>query len=264
MKRAFNFTINTEFDTKSNYTNKLIANKKSIQNSLDIFLSNDNTLDGKKLVGEWFPEIRNCKVFISHSHKDTALAESFANWLNQHFQISSFLDSHVWGYSAELLKELYNENSEDTSSEFNYDKLAYYSSHVNLMLSNALNNMIDKTDFLFFLNTENSIEDVSLKDEQTDYRTDSPWIMSELYTSYLIWKNQSKMTVGMESEGTILEEILKIEHEAHTEHLTEINKKNLIDAKFSVLDKLSYKEYLARSPENDFINFLTSYTTDNL
>lgn len=56
-----------------------------------------------------------------------------------------------------------------------------------MMLSTALNNMIDSTECLFFLNTPNSI---SLSNEITNEQkfTYSPWLYSELTTASIVEK----------------------------------------------------------------------------
>lgn len=44
--------------------------------------------------------------FISHSHSDEKLANMIAGWLNDKFKLNYFIDSNVWGYSDNLIKEL--------------------------------------------------------------------------------------------------------------------------------------------------------------
>lgn len=98
--------------------------------------------------------------------------------------VKSFIDSCLWGYSNDLLREIdekYCRHSNGTS--FDYDKRNYSTSHVHMMLSIALSRMIDKCESVFFLNSENSI---SIAEEISKERTASPWIYNELSLADMI------------------------------------------------------------------------------
>lgn len=133
------------------------------------------TLDADSIWDEWFLEIK-ADVVISHSSKDAALAKTLANWLKENHQLTSFIDSEIWGHSDELLKELDNEYCLNHGGEtYSYEKRNGSTSHVHMMLSYALTRMIDRTECFIFLESHNS----STAKESVS-GTFSPWIFHEL------------------------------------------------------------------------------------
>lgn len=162
------------------YENK----KKDIQNSLREFIGLDGIIDGTKLQENWFPTKQKFDVFLSHSHNDEKLPICLAGFLKEKLDLDTFIDSCLWRYSNDLLKELdkkYCKYSDGVS--YDYDKRNYSSSHVHMMLSIALSRMIDNCEAVFFLNSENSI---SLSVEIDRERTSSPWIYNELSMADII------------------------------------------------------------------------------
>ena len=108
----------------------------------------------------------------------------FTGFLKEKLDLDTFIDSCLWRYSNDLLKELdkkYCKYSDGVS--YDYDKRNYSSSHVHMMLSIALSRMIDNCEAVFFLNSENSI---SLSEEIDSERTSSPWIYNELSMADII------------------------------------------------------------------------------
>lgn len=155
-----------------------------IQSSLKEFIGIDGVIDGTKLQESWFPTKQKFSVFLSHSHADEKLAVSIAGFLKKELNLNTFIDSCLWGYSNNLLREIdekYCRHSNGTS--FDYDKRNYSTSHVHMMLSIALSRMIDKCESVFFLNSESSI---SIPEEINKERTTSPWIYNELSLADMI------------------------------------------------------------------------------
>lgn len=155
-----------------------------IQSSLKEFIGIDGVIDGTKLQERWFPTKQKFSVFLSHSHADEKLAISIAGFLKKELKLNTFIDSCLWGYSNDLLREIderYCRHSNGTS--FDYDKRNYSTSHVHMMLSIALSRMIDECEAVFFLNSENSI---SIGEEINRERTASPWIYNELSLADMI------------------------------------------------------------------------------
>ncbi len=158
--------------------------KRLAEADLDLFISPDGIIDGKKLEQEWFPNI-TAHIFISHSHNDLDMAIGFAGWLNQNFQLTCFIDSCIWGHTNVLQKRIDERFTKNTSGEtYDYDKRNYSTSHVNMMLSMALTKMIDNCECLFFLNTPQSVNVADVV-EQSTY---SPWIYAEMTTAKYIEK----------------------------------------------------------------------------
>lgn len=121
-----------------------------IQSSLKEFIGIDGVIDGTKLQESWFPTRQKFSVFLSHSHADEKLAVSIAGFLKKELNLNTFIDSCLWGYSNDLLREIdekYCRHSNGTS--FDYDKRNYSTSHVHMMLSIALSRMIDKCESVF-------------------------------------------------------------------------------------------------------------------
>ncbi|KJG02188.1 hypothetical protein [Photobacterium angustum] len=241
MFKGFNVTLDASDSLfpkdLSSYKNKIEKNKKHIQKSLKDFLLDDGSIDGEKLKQEWFPDLKNTHVFISHSHRDIDLAERLACWLYDNFKIRSFIDSHVWGYANDLLKELDNKYAySPTNSIYDYDIRNETTSHVHMMLSSALNEMIDRCECLFFLNTDNAIKNIALSSQVDDHRTASPWIMSELVTSTIIRKKQNITRVSKLNESVLekstssdsaINNNLIIQHKAPINHLIKLDNKKL-------------------------------------
>ena len=212
------------------YGNNLYEDlKKAIRPSLGSYIIDNETLDAEKIQKDWFPEV-NAHIFISHSHKDESLAIALAGWLLNNFGLKAFIDSCVWGYANDLLKILDNQYCRNNKPDsYNYNKRNYSTSHVHMLLMTALNKMIDKTECVFFLNTENSVSIVS----GIENRTLSPWIYGEIETTRIIEKHQPKReTIKMFNESRVLLEkaedsLLNIAYPMNTSHLYDLTPQTL-------------------------------------
>ena len=141
-------------------------------------------IDGTKLQEGWFPTKQKFNVFLSHSHDDENLAISLAGFLKEELNLDTFIDSCLWGYSNDLLREIDEKYCRNRNSTFfDYEKRNYSTSHVHMMLSIALSRMIDQCEAIFFLNSESSI---SLDEEVKKERTSSPWLYSELSLAAMV------------------------------------------------------------------------------
>lgn len=233
MYRGYNLKIKVKKDQA--FWNFHKAGKELYQNNLiDIgktftsFLDKDGTIDGTKMQANWFPQY-NSDVFISHSHADEDLAIFVSGWLSKKHGIKSFIDSCLWGYSNKLLKEIDSTYSwtDSTKSHYSYDKVNYSSSHIHMMLSNALAMMIDKSECFFFLNTPKSV--VPFKEMDI---TKSPWIYSEIVLSKLIEKkapNRPMKLTEAFSNFSGDEEKLEINYNLDLTHLTPLNFASLFE-----------------------------------
>lgn len=226
MYRGFN--LRTKFVDEKFYNighARYMAQKPIFEKGLRNFMNADSSLDGAKILNSWFPQVE-AHVFISHSHNDETFAITLAGWLWDCFKINSFIDSCIWGYANDLLKQIDNAHCVRPDGYYDYDKRNYSTSHVHMMLSTSLSMMIDKTECLFFLNTPSSIKPVDGID-----KTESPWIYNELAISQLIRKQTPKRI-----ETILLEESryfakggkLEIKLPADLSHLTEISHKELL------------------------------------
>lgn len=145
--------------------------------------------DGTQIEKDWFPMIE-ADIFISHSHSDDRLANGIAGWLNAKFGLKCFIDSCVWNYSDNLLENINSEFSNKRNNPnggylYDHEKCNVASKHVNIMLSIALQKMIDKTEVTILLNTKNSISNYGDVYQDATY---SPWIYSEIVCTQIVRK----------------------------------------------------------------------------
>jgi len=228
MFRGFNLTIDdsdfSEFYLEGERIH--LKNKTIVKEGLDRFLDDDGDLSASKIVGEWFPSIK-ADIFLSHSHKDEDMIIALAGWLNCKFQINSFIDSCVWGYSENLLKSIDNSYCRQPGKKtFYYDKRNRSTAHVYIMLSTALSKMIDDCEAVFFVNTPNSISSsdyISGADE-----TLSPWIYSEIAMTRLVRKkslSEYRGGVSLEEQTLILKSRgdLNVKYDVDLDHLIDLS-----------------------------------------
>ncbi len=169
------------------------AQMKAVRQRLDQFVLPDGLLDATKLQGRWFPSIA-ADVFISHSHADRDLALGFAGYLSEKFNLTSFIDSCVWGFGDELLKSIDQKYCyQPETKTYVYEKRNRSTSHVHMMLSTALSSMIDHCECLFFMNTPSSITPLDVIGKNGD-GTLSPWIYSEIAFSRLVRRKPAPRT----------------------------------------------------------------------
>ena len=250
MYKGFNLKLHdiSSLSNDEKYSVELKGNKKNIITKLDDLILSDGYLDAEELIKEWFPK-GEYHVFISHSHKDKEIAECLANWLHENFGLKAFIDSHVWGYASELLQKLNDRFARKDAETYEYSPAISNAAHVHLMLSTALSEVIDKSECLFFINTENTLQDITLKDGSEDQRTASPWIMSELKTSSIIEKKLSKSrviksrTIALESES----KGAKLLYKTSTEHLVPLTVSDLEDWLYKSRDIISSRLHWLRS-----------------
>ena len=174
----YNNTLNRHLITGRDIYN---SHKKNVQLCLDKYISKDGVINGTELKNNWF-SIDKTDVFISHSHKDIEKVKAFAGWLSDTFGLTAFVDSCAWGYCDDLLRAIDNKYCYDKKKDtYDYNLRNYTTSHVHMMLSTALVEMMDRSECLVFFNTPNSI---IMKDElgkiSKKEKTTSPWIMYEL------------------------------------------------------------------------------------
>lgn len=232
MFRGFN--LNLDFKDQSYYDSGLKfleRNNSRVRQKIRSFLNPDGSLDGTKMQEDWFPLIE-ADIFVSHSHKDEARAITLAGWLWDTFEMKTFIDSCIWENFTVVLKEYDDAHcSDDGGITYSYKSRNFSTSHFHMMLSTALNMMIDNTECLFFLYTPNSVQ----RKEKLD-KTDSPWIFSEIETTKLIRKKPPERysynrTFSKADGALILEgkELPKIEYVLKMKHLTKINSDDLVN-----------------------------------
>ncbi len=161
--------------------------ESEVQDCLSKYISEDGIINGSDLKEHWF-SISEKDIFISHSHKDLNKVKAFAGWIYETFGLEAFIDSCSWGYCDELLRKIDNKYCYNPKTKtYNYNLRNYTTSHVHMMLSTALTEMMDKTECVIFFNTPNSINMAEELDKVTKKdKTVSPWIYHELSMTTLL------------------------------------------------------------------------------
>lgn len=200
---------------------KLIYDKQKslVHESLDRYLSPEGRLQASQIEKEWFPTV-NADVFLSHSHQDRDKAIMLAGYL-QNMGISTFIDSCVWGYADDLLKEIDNiyciqEKKPDGGRIYDYDTRNDSTAHVHMILNGALMKMMDSTECLMFMDTPNSLSASDLKNGKTN----SAWIYSELLMSDLLRK---RTIIRKSYNESVMHDGLSVEYDVDIKHLTKIS-----------------------------------------
>ena len=159
-------------------------------NAINDYVNAGGILDASKLMNDWFPKVK-ADIFLSHSHDDKEMLLCFAGWLNKEFGIKAFIDSTVWGYSDNLLQQMDNRYShpEKNGTTYDYKSCIRTSANVHLMLSIALEHMIDSTECFMCIDTEKSIRKRINAEGKEEVKTGSPWIYDEL-RAYKIIRQQ--------------------------------------------------------------------------
>lgn len=153
-----------------------ILNEKIVQN---------DAIQAKEVMDEWFPRA-HYDVFLSHSHKDEDLCHLIVRFLTN-MGLTVFMDSMVWGYCNDLLKDIDNEYSyiEETGN-YSYEIRNNSTAHVHMMLASALSEVLDNSECILFLNTPQSI---CYNELTKTNQTASPWIYHELVMTKLLRMN---------------------------------------------------------------------------
>lgn len=168
--------------------------EKESKKCLDKFIKENDRVDGSALKEQWF-SVSHKDIFISHSHEDLSKVKAFAGWIEKTFNLTCFIDSCVWGYCDDLLKEIDDKYCKKNTSTYSYELRNNTTSHVHMMLSIALSEMIDNCECIIFFNTPSSVslnqnlEEIS---NSKEIFTPSPWIYHELAMTNMIRQTTPK------------------------------------------------------------------------
>lgn len=147
------------------------------------------TVNGTELAKEVFAQ-EHYDVFLSYSHNDKDLIYIIAGLLEEQFDLKVFVDTFYWGHADSLLKEIDDINCKQPDGTYNYAKRNLSTSHVHAMLTSAIIQIMDSSEIVIFINTDNSVP--VLQDTLSGIKkyTFSPWIYEEvLLTKYLRERN---------------------------------------------------------------------------
>ena len=185
------------------------SHEKEVQDCLSDYISEEGIINGTDLKEHWFA-ISKKDVFISHSHKDINKVKAFAGWLYECFGLEAFIDSCSWGYCDDLLNKIDKKYCyRPKTNTYDYQLRNYTTSHVHMMLSTALTQMIDNTECIIFFDTPHSInmaeELEKIEKKRKKETTLSPWIYHELSMTTMlrtIEPDRTKIVVEHFSQDT--------------------------------------------------------------
>ncbi len=165
--------------------------EEEVKKCLSEYITVDGIINTSKLKADWF-SITKKDIFISHSHQDIERVKAFAGWLYENFGLEAFVDCCSWGYCDELLQKIDKKYCYNPKRDtYNYSLRNYTTSHVHMMLSTALTEMMNQTECVIFFNTPNSINmSEELKKIDKNKKTLSPWIYHELLMTSLLKENK--------------------------------------------------------------------------
>ncbi|WQZ25490.1 toll/interleukin-1 receptor domain-containing protein [Helicobacter pylori] len=127
------------------------------------------------------PQLKNTKVFLSHSHADKNKALKVKNYLESETNHRVFIESLFWDYKDNVLNKLAK-----------YDNTSKIKDAFTLILRESLQNMIEKCPYFVFLESKNSVSNQGLS-----CITYSAWIYEELKIAHSI--SESRPIPMMES-----------------------------------------------------------------
>ena len=228
MYKSYKVNLDEIRNTISTY--KLYGKKQSsemveaMKPGLTQYLNAKGVLDGQKIMDDWFKQV-DADIFISHSHRDDDDIHALTGWLKSNFGLTAFVDADVWGYSNDLIKEMYKSCYPNTKG--NYDSGPYneITAHVHNMLVSALAKMIYKCECLFFVDSDQSISarDAAMK-------TRSPWIYNELLLSSMIKpRTPQRKAVRIQDSRILLEQRdmsateFQIDYPAQLKHMKQLS-----------------------------------------
>ncbi|MFJ3483830.1 hypothetical protein ACIPL1_10680 [Pseudomonas sp. NPDC090202] len=138
----------------------------------------EKNLNATAIEDHLFPKVQ-ADVFISHAHADQAEAINLAIAF-QRIGLTAFVDSCVWGHADDLLNKVDKKFSANEGKEnsYSYELRNRTTSNVHMILNSALHEMIDRSELLIFLDTDQSVKVKDLM--KGDEYLSSPWIFSEL------------------------------------------------------------------------------------
>ena len=178
--------------------------------------------------------VSNYDIFISHSHKDINLAKGLAGYLEEYCKVSCFIDSLYWGNIDELLEE-FNKKSlhEDkaTGKEyFDHQSTKEVAKHANMILASALTEMINNSECVFFLNTDNSV--ISGSDVINKNETSSPWIYHEIFITSIIYRRETRryaLFKGQQIECNLIKRLPRFIYSLDLTGMTNLNDNDILN-----------------------------------
>ncbi|WP_459087676.1 toll/interleukin-1 receptor domain-containing protein [Helicobacter pylori] len=172
------------FNNQAHQINEVV--KKIYELIKDAKHPNDDIILNHNEIKEAFfspfePQLKDAKVFLSHSHADKNKALEVKNYLESETDHRVFIDSLFWDYKDDVLNKLAE-----------YDNTSKIKDAFALILRESLQDMIEKCPYFVFLQSNNSVSNQGLS-----CTTYSAWVYEELKIAHSI--RESRLTPMMES-----------------------------------------------------------------
>lgn len=203
--------INTNPGPDDFYKNYYKNSIKDIQDKINSFLKtlDGQVLDADKIKNIFFPN-SEAHIFLSHSHSDESLALRLKFYLERKYKLRVFDDSTVWGSADKLLYFLDNKYNKTGDETYGYRGSNYTASNVYLLLASAIDDMMDKSECILFLNTENSVLTYNRKDRRAIIS--APWIFHELFMTKVLRKHQDRTHFSRMDESVQMTHTMDLSH----------------------------------------------------
>jgi len=221
------------------------AHKLIIKKSLDKYLSVDGKLKASDIEADWFPSIK-ANVFLSHSHKDEKAAIALAGLLNE-IGLTVFIDSCVWGYSDDLLRQIDDKycvlkrGADGSVDMYDYQRRNQSTAHVHMILNGALMKMMDNTECLAFLDTPDALKTKDISSAITN----SEWIYSELLMSKVLQrKDPIRKSLRFAVNDYVRHDRLSVEYDVDIKHLINVSAQDIFSAIEKGHEGLDFLDYL--------------------
>jgi len=220
---------------------KFLIRKNKVKELVeDLAVGEGNILNGQKIQDNCFttklPE--EFHIFVSHSHADVNLIESFAMIMKRAFDVNCFVDSMVWNGKDDedgILRRLNQFNIIEQNNgvtRYYHEPVIRTTDHVHAMLSMALMEMIDKCEMGLFVHSDNSVLPEIKTNDFKDV-TLSSWIYEEISIMNHIRPNPPQRGVfeerGYDANGYHkgVRKELKITHPLDLKNFVELFQNNM-------------------------------------
>ncbi|GAA7753065.1 toll/interleukin-1 receptor domain-containing protein [Helicobacter pylori] len=179
--RPFNNQAHQVNEVPAKIAEKIYKLIEGAKHSNDDIILNHNKIK-EAFFGPFKPQLKDAKVFLSHSHADKNKALKVKNYLESETDHRVFTDSLFWDYKNNVLKEMKKHHIDVSKIEDAFT----------LILRESLQDMIEKCLYFVFLQSNNSVSNQGLS-----CTTYSAWVYEELKIAHSI--RESRLTPMMES-----------------------------------------------------------------
>lgn len=256
------------YDLYEGYFDRHLSNnsfsESAVVRAMRAIINKDTPINSDILSKTLFPQV-DCEIFISHSRDDKRIAKAISGYLHKNLGLRCFIDAFVWGNIKTIQREI-DEECKNDDGTWDYNQRNKSTSHVHMMLSMSLLEMMDRCECIFLLDTPNSITAKS----SIAGTTHSPWIFMEMFSSKFLRITKPQRSGALQeavANANVLRKdsakAVEIVHRVDLSHLEKINASYIcnwvdycnrhgIDGPES-LDELYLENMLPRSLRSPFV-----------